>query len=853
MLVAVAAMAFTACTETNDEVNANVEKRVFKFVAGFADDTRSGFLEKEEGAKAYKSAWDGTEWLKVYADGVAQDDVKIEDAEGHFSVELTGNPTHINVYSPASAWDSTTEPTIPAEQTPSANSVDPAAHILKAEYVAVNSGVVTMSHAVAYGKMTVNAPSTFKISYVEVSFKGGDVYTIKADNVENNTFWFATKPAEVSEFTVKAYNADGKAVAKIVDVAAAGKTLKFNEGRVSTFSVSGLKAVVEQSSYVLVTDAADLEAGDEVVIASSGFDCAMGASRGNNFASVGITKNQDKTITVDDQVLIITLEAGTKANTYAFKTTDGYLYAASSSGNQLKTKETLDANGSWAISIDDMGVATIKAQGSYTRNWIRYNSTNNPPLFSCYESGQTDISIYKKYSDYSGNEVADPLFELDVTELSFKADGESKEVNVIPLNYFEAEVTATTDAEWLSIENDGYTYTVTAKENNDDVREAVITFKSGDISCDVAVAQAASVNNAIEVTVAEFKAAEEDDVTLYRLCGTITGLYGNETSAKSYGNFYLYDGTGTVIIYGLLTPEGEKQTQWTDAEIKVGDDIEVITVRASYNGDAQGKDAIYVDHVSPGTRAFWSFDKTSASFGYEGGEAEIKVTAYNLTEDVEWEFEDGAMFDAYYEDGVVYVTAYENEDEEAYEDILYVTCGDLSQEIALTLAAKPDEGGDQPGTGAAKFVKVTSAPSDWSGTYLIVYETGKLAFNGSLTKLDAGQNRVSVTISDNEIEATDEMKAISFTIEPNEDGYAIKSASGYYIGATSNSNSLLSNQSTKYKNTITFTSANEITIKGSGGAYLRYNASSGTSNERFRYYKSSSYTSQKAIQLYKLQ
>ncbi len=179
--------------------------------------------------------------------------------------------------------------------------------------------------------------------------------------------------------------------------------------------------------------------------------------------------------------------------------------------------------------------------------------------------------------------------------------------------------------------------------------------------------------------------------------------------------------------------------------------------------------------------------------------------------------------------------------------------GYRAAEASYTLTVNPVGGGDQPGTGAAKFFKVTSAPSDWSGTYLIVYETGSLAFNGSLTKLDAGQNNISVVIENNEIEATDETKAITFDIAKSDSGYTIKSASGYYIGATSNSNSLLYNTSTKYNNEISFKSANEITIKGSGGAFLRYNASSGTSNERFRYYKSSSYTSQKAIQLYKLQ
>ena len=256
MLVAVAAMAFTACTETNDEVNANVEKRVFKFVAGFADDTRSGFLEKEEGATAYKSSWDGGETLKVCANGdfVSAKEVTI-DAQGHFEVELTGNPTYIDVFSPASAWIGQYSPTVPAVQTPRANSVDPAAHILKAQAADVNSGMVTMEHQVAYGKMTVNTPAEFTISKVELSLVGLPnsywsenqtySYTLNnAGNVEGNTFWFATEELGiVKEFTVTAYNAGGDKYAKTVTGLAEGK-LEFVVGQVSTFSVSDLQAVV---------------------------------------------------------------------------------------------------------------------------------------------------------------------------------------------------------------------------------------------------------------------------------------------------------------------------------------------------------------------------------------------------------------------------------------------------------------------------------------------------------------------------------------------------------------------------------------------------------------------------------
>ena len=692
MLVAVAAMAFTACTETNDEVNANVEKRVFKFVAGFADDTRSGFLEKEEGATAYKSEWFGDEWLKVYANGVAEE-AKIKDAEGHFEVELTGNPTDINVYSPASAWDNTTEPTIPAVQTPLENSVDPAAHILKAEDVAVNSGVVTMSHAVAYGKMTVNAPQSFDIKNIEVSFNDGTPYVINADNVENNTFWFATKPAEVSKFTVIAYNDKGKAVGKVVSGLAEG-ALAFNVGKVSTFSVSGLKAVVEQSSsnYTLVTDANTLAVGDKVIIVAKEKDVAMGpaSSNGNNFTQVTVTKDGN-IVTFSSDVQILTLEAGTVDNTYAFKTTDGrYLYAASSGSNYLKAKAELDANGSWAISIDADDVATIKAQGTYTRNWMRYNESSS--LFSCYGSGQKDIRIYKQAKVVGGDiMVDDPSFELDVTELSFKAEGESKEVNVIPLNYFEAEVTATTDAEWLSIENDGYTYTVTAEENEAAERTATIKFSAdGCKDVVVEVSQVAKPKEATPLTVSDF-INKADTVNEYILTGKITNVVNED-----FGNFDLVDETGSIFVYGIYE-NGSKA--WAARGLKEGDTITLKGKYKLYGTTHEVVDAQYISHISA---PFISADNVSV--------ADTATSAtINVKSNVAWSVSCSDTWVETYtmsgeNDGTIAVTMSANDSNEDRVATFTLTANGVDTvEVKLTQAAYVEPGDEAPKTYTLQF------------------------------------------------------------------------------------------------------------------------------------------------------
>lgn len=146
-----------------------------------------------------------------------------------------------------------------------------------------------------------------------------------------------------------------------------------------------------------------------------------------------------------------------------------------------------------------------------------------------------------------------------------------------------------------------------------------------------------------------------------------------------------------------------------------------------------------------------------------------------------------------------------------------------------------------------KFVKVTSTNELTNGKYLIVYEEGSLAFNGGLETLDAVGNTIGVTIADNEIAATTETEAAEFTIDVN--AGTIKSASGQYIGRDSDTNGL-ETSTEPYTNTISIDANGNADVVSEGGAYLRYNATSGQT--RFRYFKSSTYISQKAIQLYKL-
>ena len=148
----------------------------------------------------------------------------------------------------------------------------------------------------------------------------------------------------------------------------------------------------------MVTNVSELKAGDRIIIVATGVTKALGTTQNtNNRSAADVTKDGNTAAADPDNVQIITLEAGSIEGTFAFNVGNKYLYTASSSDNHLKSQTTKNADASWEITITASGVATIKTKGSATRNWLRYNKNNN--LFACYDSGQTDVAIYKLYSE----------------------------------------------------------------------------------------------------------------------------------------------------------------------------------------------------------------------------------------------------------------------------------------------------------------------------------------------------------------------------------------------------------------------------------------------------------------------
>lgn len=168
-----------------------------------------------------------------------------------------------------------------------------------------------------------------------------------------------------------------------------------------------------EEPYILCEDAAWLTEGANIIFASSvaaGEQKAMSKlqktnNRGAASVTIGSAFNVGKeTVGIVSKDADVAVFIVGKSNGHiTFYTGDsrdaknnsvaGYLYAASSKDNQLKTQNNVDDNAEWTVAVAANGEATIKAQGDNTHNWMRYNP-NNGAMFSCYTGGQDPIYIY---------------------------------------------------------------------------------------------------------------------------------------------------------------------------------------------------------------------------------------------------------------------------------------------------------------------------------------------------------------------------------------------------------------------------------------------------------------------------
>ena len=147
----------------------------------------------------------------------------------------------------------------------------------------------------------------------------------------------------------------------------------------------------EAQTYSLVTNVNQIVSGKHYIIASGadGSVKAMGTQNTNyrNVVAVTATNGIISEPTGASEFVIYGPDVNGNYTIYDanYGTEGGSLYASNSDQNYLKTQAANDANGTWNISIESTGAATINAQGSNSRNRMRFNGDR----FACYASNTT--------------------------------------------------------------------------------------------------------------------------------------------------------------------------------------------------------------------------------------------------------------------------------------------------------------------------------------------------------------------------------------------------------------------------------------------------------------------------------
>ena len=169
-------------------------------------------------------------------------------------------------------------------------------------------------------------------------------------------------------------------------------------------------ATAQEVVYERVTNASQLVAGEKYIITTADGKYAMGYQKPNNRHAVSIDNKKVGNYIIDipiaskkgqkDMVYELTLCGEFRKWTFYDETYPGYLYAAGKkktggNDNYLRCKASIDNKAKASINIaSGFSISITFAIKEDIPNILQYYSNSN--LFSCYASGQTAISLYRK-------------------------------------------------------------------------------------------------------------------------------------------------------------------------------------------------------------------------------------------------------------------------------------------------------------------------------------------------------------------------------------------------------------------------------------------------------------------------
>ena len=294
-------------------------------------------------------------------------------------------------------------------------------------------------------------------------------------------------------------------------------------------------------AYKLLTDASELTAGDQFIVATKSY--ATSSARAISTIASGTKlvhtdsfaiEDGPQIITLPENVALFTVEKGATEGSLAFKTSEGYLYGNYDSdawANTLSFKATVDDEASWVVTVDSSNKASI-----FNEKYSRYVNYYSSASFNFANSAS---STYIYYIDGAATEEPETPEQPVVTPLEAPVVTATATANTVTV-------------EWTAVEG-AKDYTVVCGEQSVTVTATTATFENvaaGSYKVTVTANPAdealhtASTSEAVEVVV-EDAPAEGGDAQAQSVTLTFpTDFPEGATSGGSVGTIY----SGDVII-----------------------------------------------------------------------------------------------------------------------------------------------------------------------------------------------------------------------------------------------------------------------------------------------------------------
>ncbi len=628
-------------------------------------------------------------------------------------------------------------------------------------------------------------------------------------------------------------------------------------------------AGVQAQTWTKVTDASTLKAGDKLVIACDSKNVVAGDITSQYLSKVAATFAENTISSLPADAVVLTL--GGTSGAWTLSNENSKLLGATA----VKKVSWGSGTTTWSISIDADGNATIQ---NGTSSYGRFLYNNSSPRFTTYTSNASSSMLLPQLyrlevaGGEGGGETPEPeapaaptlpaacnFDDAMTVEITGIAEGATAYYSLNGENNWvegtSVEITETTTVYAKAVKDElssdvvSATYTkntpVTPPAEGEvvDVLTRTTTGISGTsysswsgktVTSDAVYAgQSAGGNDAIQLRssndnsgiVTTASGGKVKKIVVEWASNTTSGrtlnVYGKNTAYSTAADLYSTSTQGTLL--GTIVCG-------TSTELVIEGDYEYIGMRSASGAMYLTSISITWDESAGVTPVAPNAPVLPTSTTFEGSML-VEITGITA-------------------DATVYYTTDESDPATSATRVEYTEPFEITATTTVKAVAVNEVGTSEMATATytlfvveettGYYVKVVSAPADWSGKYLIVYEEGTDAyvFNGK----DETNGYVSAVTDGDVIKANNEIDAVAVTIATMEGGYSVKTADGYIYGA-SGSNKLNTNASEPQLNTIEFT-ADGVNIIA--GRYLRFNSAS--DNMRFRYYNS---TFGESVQLYK--